>query len=94
MDGGVRGEGAAVAAEARRRERRRGGVDIARKEKLFARTLLRTYPVGGPRLPPWPGATCPIREGNPWDPVVRANPAQPPSVSRVRSPLPFPSVSP
>ena len=29
-----------------------------------------------------PGATCPIRERNPWDPVVRVNPAQPPSVSR------------
>jgi len=29
-----------------------------------------------------PGATCPIRERNPWDPVVWVNPAQPPSVSR------------
>ena len=28
------------------------------------------------------GATCPIRERNPWDPVVWVNPAQPPSVSR------------
>ena len=35
---------------------------------------------------------CPIREGNPWDPVVWVNPAQPPSVVAMRSPLPFPCV--
>ena len=34
MGGGVSGEGAAVEAEARRLERRRGGVDIARKRIL------------------------------------------------------------
>ena len=33
------GEGAAVAAEARRRERRRGGVDIARKRILQGNSL-------------------------------------------------------
>jgi len=44
------------------------------------------------RLPPCRRVRlCPIREGNPWDPVVWVNPAQPPSKLHVamRSPLPF-----
>ena len=40
-------------------------------------------PPGVASLPPCRRVQlCPIREGNPWDPVVWVNPAQPPSVSR------------
>ena len=48
-----------------------------------SRRTRRAQPVGGPRLRPCRRVQlCPIREGNPWDPVVWVNPAQPPSVSR------------
>ena len=50
---------------------------------VSSRRTRRAQPVGGPRLPPCRRVQlCPIREGNPWDPVVWVNPAQPPSVSR------------
>ena len=37
VGGGASGEGAAVEAEARRRERRRGGVDISRGKEFYKR---------------------------------------------------------